>query len=226
MRNSRNKSKIVLKLSISNPTASPLTANKLARGRSNSPQPMALAVLLLGPVAFTQHDVNSTSAAMMLLGTMKRQHLGKLWQPGSHITFEQGLLVGISIPFTMQDNHRAKLNLAAGPDKLKHFLAGFFSRFTVKIEPSFNVILAPPQFTKHAILDTRTLETQHIVAFKDLHRLSGEIILILEKLPHGGAAALQMPWRQLLWRCDRHRIGRLELRYPLHFLQKQILLFI
>src|SRR5690606_17512678 len=156
----------------------------------------------------------------------KRYPLRNLWQPGRHITSEQGLLIGISIPFTMQDNHRAELKLAAVPDKLKHFLAGFFYRFTVKIEPGFNVILAQPQFTKHAILDTRTLEAQHIVAFKNLHRLSGEIILILEKLPHGGATPLQMPWRQLLWRCDRHRIGRLELRYPLHFLQKQILLFI
>src|SRR5690554_1227647 len=125
----------------------------------------------------------------------------------------------------MQDNHRAKLKLAAIPDKLKHLLAGFFYRFTMKIEPSFNVILTQSQLAKHAILDTRALETQHIVAFKNLYRLSGEIILIFEKLPHGGATPLQMPGRQLLWRCDRHRIGRLELRYSLHFLQKQILLF-
>src|SRR5690606_14897901 len=98
----------------------------------------------------------------------------------------------------MQDNHRAKLKLAAIPDKLKHLLAGFFYRFTVKIEPSFNVILTQSQFAKHAILDTRSFKAQHIVAFKDLHRLGGKIVLILEKFPHGGATPLQVPRRQLL----------------------------
>lgn len=181
---------------------------------------MSFAVKLLLVVTFTDHHVDCTGAAVMLLGGMKSKHIVKFRQPFGQVTFELGDFVGISFTFAMQHQHGPYSVTDTVLNKAKNLPAGFINGHSVQIKPGFNGVLTLPKLSEHSMLNTRPLPGQDIVGRERLHRIGSQRVGITSGLIQSRTLTLKMARRQLPWSFDIGAVGPPDTTDVLHFLQK------
>ncbi len=181
---------------------------------------VSLAVKLLLLVTFSDHDIDCTCAAVMLLGGMKSKYIVKFRQPLGQVAFKLSNLVGVSFAFAMQYQHGPYAVPNTILNKTVNFTAGFINGHSVQVKTGFNGVLTLPKFSKHPMLNTRPLPTQNIVGRKRLHHIGGQWVGIAPWLIQSRPLALEMTRRQLPRRFDIRAVWSANATDVLHFLQK------
>lgn len=181
---------------------------------------MDLPVVLLFPLAFSHHDIDSTGSTMVFLGRMERQHIGELRQPFSEIALELGHTVRITFSLTVKDNNGPQPVPDTITNKPEYIPARLLDGQAMQVQPGFNGVLPKPEPAENPVLNSGALPAEYVVRCQGVDNVEGQRISVSEPRFYGSALTLQVAWRQFTGRDYLGAIRFSNTPDVLHFLKK------